>query len=264
MIKGIDVSANNGIINWQNVNGIDFVMVKATQGRGCSKSTELLRNFTDSKFKNNIQGAFKKGFKCGVYHFLTASNVKEAEKEADYFIKVIMPYKDKISLYAAVDVEDAAESKYSRLPKTKTELTNIVNAFTDKISKAGFKPAIYTNRDFLQNRMYFDGLKCKTIWRAHWFSNYATSFEMVSAEQKPIDYATDMPLWQFGMAQKGYISGINSEIDINYGYYEKVAETPDFCRLVSNKCRFEQQTINYLNQYKYADELWRRLWEAMK
>ena len=33
---------------------------------------------------------------------------------------------------------------------------------------------------------------------------------------------------------------------------------------VCRKCGFEKQTRDYLDKYKYADDLWRKLWEAMK
>ena len=57
-IKGIDVSANNGIIDWRKAaKAVDFAIIKATQGRGAGPSTALLRKFTDSKFIYNINNA---------------------------------------------------------------------------------------------------------------------------------------------------------------------------------------------------------------
>lgn len=43
-----------------------------------------------------------------------------------------------------------------------------------------------------------------------------------------------------------------------------VKEEEDYASLVCRKCGLEAQTKAYLNRYKYADDLWRKLWEAMK
>ena len=50
-LKGIDVSKAQGTINWYRVadSGVEFAMIKATQGRGEGLTTKHLRRFTDSK-----------------------------------------------------------------------------------------------------------------------------------------------------------------------------------------------------------------------
>lgn len=42
-----------------------------------------------------------------------------------------------------------------------------------------------------------------------------------------------------------------------------VQKQPDYASLVCQKCGLETQTKAYLNNYKYASDLWRKLWEAM-
>lgn len=44
---------------------------------------------------------------------------------------------------------------------------------------------------------------------------------------------------------------------------EKMRESADYAALVCEKCGLEAQTRAYLDKYKYADDLWRKLWEAM-
>ena len=56
MKNGIDVSALQGRINWSTA-GVDFAMVKATQGRGETKATLGLRVFTDRRFRENVENA---------------------------------------------------------------------------------------------------------------------------------------------------------------------------------------------------------------
>ena len=38
----------------------------------------------------------------------------------------------------------------------------------------------------------------------------------------------------------------------------------DYASLVASRCGFEEQTVAYLNQYKFASDLWRKLWLAME
>lgn len=217
-LRGIDVSYAQGTINWSAVyaDGVRFAMIKATQGRAVSSNSYL---FADRHFAANITGASDVGLKCGVYHYLTAKTVKEAQTEAEHFCQTIEPYRARIDLWAAVDVE---EKKY--LPKNKKLLTEIVNAFNAYVAAEGFKPMIYTNRDFLTNYLNYNGLNCRTIWRAHWKSNGSLTYGDVDAASHPTDYTGDMPIWQFGLGKSGTVSGIKAAIDLNYGYFDDTVQ----------------------------------------
>lgn len=216
-LKGIDVSYAQGTINWSAVHGagVRFAMIKATQGRAVSSDSYL---FTDRLFAANVTGASDVGLNVGVYHYLTAKTVKEAQREAEHFVRAIEPYKARIDLWAAVDVE---EKKY--LPKNKTLLTEIVNAFTAYVAAEGYKPMIYTNRDFLTNYLNYNSLSCHRIWRAHWKSSGYLTYGSVDPGAAPTDYADDMPIWQFGLGKSGTVSGIRAAIDLNYGYFDEAA-----------------------------------------
>lgn len=196
MLRGIDVSTHQGTIDWDEVAGagLSFAIIKATQGR--SEATAGLRNFTDSKFKRNITEAHRIGLRIGVYHYLTAQTVSEAMEEAEYFLSVIEPYKSLIDLWAVVDVE----SKY--LPKDKTLLTQIVNTFCSRAQSAGYLPMVYTNPDWLKNRLndvsYWD------LWLALWRNK--TNVPTVK------DYPS-LKLWQWGVEK---VNGISGNVDANF------------------------------------------------
>ena len=207
MKRGIDVSTHQGVINWAQVkaDGIDFAMVKATQGRSV---TGTYRDFTDSKFVQNITGAHRWGIRCGVYHYLTAQTVPEAMAEAGYFLSVIEPYRSIISLYAAVDVE---EDKY--LPKDKTLLTQIVYAFCSRVQAAGYDPIIYTNPNYLTYRL--NDVSKYPLWLALWRSKT----NVPTVKQYP-----SMRMWQWG---KEAVDGINGKVDANFMIVEKPEEVPE-------------------------------------
>ena len=201
MKRGIDVSTYQGKVNWMDVRstGIDFAMIKATQGRS---ETGTYRDFTDSTFTANITGAHSVGIRCGVYHYLTAQTVAEAIKEAEYFISVIEPFRDIISLYAAVDVES---SKY--LPNDKTLLTQIVFAFCARVEAAGYDPMIYTNPDWMRNRL--NDISAYPLWLALWRDRE----NVPTVKQFP-----SLRIWQWGTEA---VRGITGKPDANFMIAEK-------------------------------------------
>lgn len=197
MRRGIDVSVHQSKINWQKVkaDGIDFVMVKATQGTSESNPSNYL--FTDSTFKYNITEAKKYGLDCGVYHYLTATTVAKAKEEAKYFLQVIEPYRSLINLYVAVDVE----SKY--LPTNKQLLTQITNVFCQAIQAKGYEPIVYTNPNFLKNRL--NDVSAWKLWLALWRDKN----NVPTVAQYP-----NLTLWQWGLEP---INGIDKDgVDANF------------------------------------------------
>ncbi len=207
MKRGIDVSTHQGDIDWPGVraSGINFAMIKATHGRSV---TGTYRDFTDSKFVQNIIGANRNGIRVGVYHYLTAQSVAEAMHEAEYFLSVIDPYKSIIDLYAAVDVE---EDKY--LPRDKTLLTQIVYTFCSRVQAAGYDPIIYTNPNYLTYRL--NDVSKYPLWLALWRNKTIVP----TVQQYP-----NLRIWQWG---KEAVDGINGKVDANYMIAEKPEEVPE-------------------------------------
>lgn len=206
MKRGIDVSTYQGDIDWARVkaDGIDFAIIKATQGRS---ETGTYRNFTDSQFTKNIVGAHRFGIRVGVYHYLTAQTVSEAMEEADLFLSAVAPYRNIIDLWAVVDVE----SKH--LPTNRTLLTQIVNTFCSKVNSAGYRPMVYTNPDFIKNRLtdisYWD------LWLALW--------RVKTLVPKVADYP-NLKIWQWGAET---VDGIKGKTDANFMIDEPDIEKPE-------------------------------------
>lgn len=206
MKRGIDVSTYQGDIDWAMVkaDGIDFAIIKATQGRS---ETGTYRNFTDSQFTKNIVGAHRFGIRVGVYHYLTAQTVSEAMEEADLFLSAVAPYRNIIDLWAVVDVE----SKH--LPTNRTLLTQIVNTFCSKVNSAGYRPMVYTNPDFIKNRLtdisYWD------LWLALW--------RVKTLVPKVADYP-NLKIWQWGAE---IVDGIKGKTDANFMIDEPDIEKPE-------------------------------------
>lgn len=201
-MKGIDVSTLQGVIDWKKVSGagVEFAMIKATQGRGEGVATRHLKRFTDGKFKKNIVAASDAGIFCGVYHYMTAQTVAEAREEALYFCSIVAPYREYISLWAAVDVESGMH--LGNLGRY--ELAKVVREFMDTVKANGYKPMLYTNPNYLKYKFppgVFDG---DEIWLAHY------------NVKKPMQ-VPNTRIWQYGT---GGVDGIKVECDVNEGYFD--------------------------------------------
>lgn len=187
--RGIDVSLFQGKIDFGAVkkSGVDFVMIKATQGR----TKEYNSPFTDPRFQYNIVSADEAGLFCGVYHYLCASSEAEVRAEAEYFINTITPFRWKVRMWAAVDVEDS-----SFITTDREATTRNVKLFCDLVREAGFTPMVYANTYWLESR--FTPPENTAIWEAN-----------LSIKEKPSRAA----MWQYSFT--GRVDGIQGNVDLN-------------------------------------------------
>lgn len=197
-IKGIDVSKHNGTINWNKVkaSGIKFAIIRG----GFGNTT------VDPKFKANIEGALNAGLDVGVYWFSYAINTTKAKEEAKKCLEVIKPYKNKIKYPVFFDFEyDSVNyAKKQGVTITKTLASNMSKVFLKEIKKAGYVPGIYTNIDFSNNYFTSEVLNAYDVWIAQYRDNCT--------------YSKKYTMWQY--SEKGSVSGIVGNVDLNYCYKE--------------------------------------------
>lgn len=239
MIKGIDISDNNGNVIMSKVKaaGYSFVIAKASEGE----------TFKAKTLGNNVSNAFDSGLSVGVYHWLSARTKENAVKEAQHFISCITPFKAKITLWAAVDVED--EKHLDGIGQR--DLTDIVKEFCNTVKAAGFKPMVYSNNPWFTTRMIYSDLAAYDIWLARWRTK----------KTKPEGYER-AAIWQHDVLgssediRKGYahaagnVPGVTGPIDVNYGYFtvpkqeiqkpDPVKEPVHTAKPVSVKGKFEK------------------------
>jgi len=189
-VKGIDVSHHQGEIDFSKVkaDGVGLVMLRA--GYGWEKPEVQ----TDRMFYRNYQNAVKAGLPCGAYHYSYARSVREAELEANFFLKIIKGCQ--FAYPVAFDMEDKTQVNLSR--KT---LTDIVIAFCDKLEKAGYYVCFYTNPDWMKNRLDMERLKRFDLWLARY-----------GAEPE----CNSMGIWQY--SSTGKVNGIKTKVDLDVAY----------------------------------------------
>lgn len=160
MIKGIDVSHNNGKVDWKSVKraGFTFAMIRVGYGKGN----------IDREFYNNVNGALSHGLKIGIYHYSYALSTADAEKEADFIVKTLkqcgLTPKRIIGVYC--DMEDADGYKARHGMPTRQTITNICSVAVNAFWKAGYTAGVYCNKDWYRNKLYFDQLGGCALWLA--------------------------------------------------------------------------------------------------
>ena len=185
MSKGIDVSKWQGTIDWYAVTkskSVDFVIIRA--GYSTKK---------DAKFEANYTGCKKYKIPCGAYFYSYAKTVAEAKAEAKAFLEMIKGKTFEYPVY--FDIEDKSQMNLS-----KTLLTDICVAWCSIVEKAGYYVGIYSNLDWLANRLDTNRLKVYDLWLAQWASNPKRSCGM----------------WQY--SNKGKINGITGDVDLNESF----------------------------------------------
>lgn len=200
MIKGIDVSEHNGVIDWNKVKkaGINFVIVRG--GYGLST--------VDKRFKANVDGALKVGLNVGVYWFSYAYSVERAKKEAEFLLKQIEPYKGKLTMPICFDWEYDSYNYAVKngVKPTKQLVSDMAVKFLKTVESGGWYAMNYTNIDYL-NRFFNSEVKTKfDTWVAQW--------------AKKCTYTGNYGLWQYGgetnYIDSNRIAGINTTVDKDY------------------------------------------------
>ena len=210
MAKCIDVSQNNGKIDWQKVKkaGVDSVFIRV--GGRYYKSGLL---YKDTRAEENITNAFKNGLNIGLYFYSKATTLLEARAEADELIKVANKYKDKISLPLALDseIDNFSTDRFAKI--SKTVRTSVTIEFLERIKKAGYTPLLYCNKSHLTSLLESSKLTNYDKWLAWW------------SESKPNLY--NLAVWQY--SEKGRVDGIKGDVDLNvlYKYYKMEIDFPD-------------------------------------
>ena len=187
--KGIDVSKWQGDIDYKKAsNNIDFVIIRIGYGKYESQK--------DPYFERNYEGFKNQNIPIGVYHYSYAKSVDDAKKEAEVVIKWLNNRSLNLPVY--YDIEDK-----SQINLGKKTLTNMCEAFCDRIEKEGYWAGIYANKYFYTTYLDYKKLEDKyTIWVAQY--------------NKQNTYKGKYDLWQY--TSSGKVLGISGNVDMDYLY----------------------------------------------
>jgi len=191
--KWIDVSAHNGIIDWQRVRAAGIVGAVIRAGYGNSLSQK------DKQFVANITGAIKVGLKIGIYYFSYADSVADARAEWTTCKRIIQPYKSHI-LFVAEDYEYDSYNYYRRIhgaAPSNTLINQMVNAFLGAAKADGLGAALYTNNDYRRNIFSAATLAAWPVWLADYTGG------------------PDVPCMMQQTSSTGSVPGISGNVDMD-------------------------------------------------
>lgn len=178
--KGIDISNNNGAVNFANVsnNGVQVVYIKATEGA----------TFRDPYTYSSFRGAKTFGMSVGFYHFLVATSSPEAQ--AENFYSVVSNYT--ADCIPMLDIE--------------TDFSNLNDYIGRFIAK--FNALSGTNNIGIYSYTGFlDNISSKYSGYLLWEANYNNSpWELPSNSYHVIGHQ---------YTEKGKVSGVETNCDIN-------------------------------------------------
>ena len=187
----IDVSEWNGDINWDEAkaDGVEFAFIRCGFGQDSTGQD-------DKYFSINMDNAIEAGVKVGVYFYSYATNYDTACSEAMHCLRLIEPYRDKISFPIFYDIEEE---------RNKPRIKDIVDGFRNTLEYYGYNVGVYTMISWYD--AYFKDIVCDYIWLASWGSDNGLP------HTKP-NYCD---VWQY--TSKGTVSGVGAgcvDCDILY------------------------------------------------
>lgn len=180
-VRGIDVSAHNGLMNLDAArrDGIEFIFIKASEGT----------DFKDENFNINYLKAQHAGMKTGAYHFFRFD--KDGVDQAIQFLKAVGSRPLELGL--AVDVEDQGNAPGVDPAIVKQRLSDMA----DYLYLKGHRVIFYTNRDGYEKYL-MDTFAGYPLW-------------ICSFSENPID--AEWTFWQFD--HHGEVDGIRGDVDLN-------------------------------------------------
>lgn len=158
MTYGIDVSENNGRVDWDAVAnaGQKFAIVRSSYGMYAK----------DADFDQNVSGAHDAGLLCGAYHYSYALTPAQAREEARNCKKIIDEAGVLLELPLFFDMEDADHYKLDNdFDFSPENVTEICRAFLDEIKPLDC--GVYASLSWLESFIDWRSLGC-AVWNAQW------------------------------------------------------------------------------------------------
>ena len=191
---GIDVSNHQGDIDWESVknNGVEFVFIRI--GFGHNREAKIME---DEKFRQNLEGARNAGLKVGLYFYSYATEIWEAEEQANWIVKTLNG--EKIDLPIVFDYE--TWKSFPTYNINIVDLNKVAKRFLDILHDNGYEGMNYSSKYYLN-----------TIWNISeyptWLAHYVSK----------TNYDKDFKVWQF--SNTGEVPGINGFVDLDVLYLD--------------------------------------------
>ncbi len=213
-IKGIDVSAWQGKIDWKTVAdyGMGFAILRITEAG----------NVVDSQFENNLAGCNKYNIPVGVYKYSYAMTIAEIQREARKVVSTLNGRRIQFPVFLDLEYNNQRSLGSESIHK-------MADAFREIVEAAGYKFAIYCNVDWYENVI------CSHLKKYDfWIARYPANDDGWLQERLRPDFGVG---WQY--SSKAKIPGISGTVDRNVFY-------KDYSEEIEKK---EETTVNRLQEH---------------
>ncbi len=200
VVEGIDIYDGTGTIDWKSVKaaGVDFAMIKATQGTYNTQST----------FATNWSGSKAAGLYRSAYHFFDPT--EDGAAQAQHFLSVLgTPQPDDMPAMLDIECPDGDANCLGTGASGQASASDIYTrmwAWIDAVQKAtGKKPIVYTfGSYFSSNAIDTTGLPPYPLFIADPTGGATNCFNV------PAPW-TSAVIWQYSWT--GTVSGIAGQVD---------------------------------------------------
>lgn len=213
-IKGIDVSAWQGKIDWKTVAdyGMGFAILRITEAG----------NVVDSQFENNLAGCNKYNIPVGVYKYSYAMTIAEIQRVARKVVSTLNGRRIQFPVFLDLEYNNQRSLGSESIHK-------MADAFLEIVEAAGYKFAIYCNVDWYENVI------CSHLKKYDfWIARYPANDDGWLQERLRPDFGVG---WQY--SSKAKIPGISGTVDRNVFY-------KDYSEEIEKK---EETTVNKLQEH---------------
>ena len=156
----------------------------------------------DEEYFDNIQLANEAGLAVGVYFESQATTVEEALEEAEFVVTNLIEMRVTYPVVFDLGLVANDSSRIENIPKT--QLTEITNAFCNRIKEVGYKPKVYGDKYWLLRKIDLTMLGDYDIW-------------LSQSGQLP-DYPYQFAMWQY--TNTGSVSGISGDVNMNISFID--------------------------------------------
>ena len=244
---GIDVSDNQGYIDWSKVKsaGVEFSILRSVRRSGNP----------DKQLASNIAGCKKYGIPFDFYKYSYALTPAEAVVEVKRVAEVlkgygVLPSKDTV-IWADIEWEE-------QMALSTAKLTEIVKAFKDAVFASGFEFGLYMGKYRYENKEIDLDLFDDHTWIARYYNGYNVMNFGTEPDESKKPSVKSGALWGWQFTSSGRVNGINGNVDMNIAYYDikdtkvdpEYYDTPEFT-LIDSLNKIETDS-SYAHRKKIA------------
>lgn len=205
MWKGIDVSDNQGVIDWGQVAtaGVQFAILRSVRRSGKA----------DYQFAANQAGCRKHGIPMAVYKYTYATTAAEVREEARQVTELL-----RASGLTGTKVWWDVEDRDTLQPLGAARLTELIRTAQAEIQATGYRFGLYTGLYVYQEGWFdFSAFACPL-----WIARYPSAGQKAWSDGPADRYKPSVgrAIWGWQWTSNGRLPGIGGAVDFNVCYQD--------------------------------------------